>query len=51
MSHFIIDCSENILELISPDELMQIVYESAETSGLFACQFHKYYLIIFQMLN
>ena len=36
MPHFIIDCSESILQQKSPDEIMQAVYEVAEASGLFA---------------
>ena len=36
MPHFIIECSENIIEQKSPDEIMQAVYETAESSGLFA---------------
>jgi 5-carboxymethyl-2-hydroxymuconate isomerase len=36
MPHFIIDCSENILQQKSPDEIMQAVYEVAEATGLFA---------------
>lgn len=36
MPHFIIDCSENIIEQKSPEEIMQAVYEAAEATGLFA---------------
>jgi 5-carboxymethyl-2-hydroxymuconate isomerase len=36
MPHFIIDCSENIIQQKSPDEIMQAVYDVAEASGLFA---------------
>ncbi len=36
MPHFIIDCSESILSLADPDELMQSVYSAAESTGLFA---------------
>jgi 5-carboxymethyl-2-hydroxymuconate isomerase len=36
MPHFIIDCSENIIKLKSPEEIMQAVYEIAESTGLFA---------------
>ena len=36
MPHFIIDCSENIIQRISPDEIMQAVYDVAEATGLFA---------------
>lgn len=36
MPHFIIDCSENVLRQRPPEEIMQAVYDVAETSGLFA---------------
>ena len=36
MPHFIIDCSESILSLADPDELMQSVYVAAASTGLFA---------------
>jgi 5-carboxymethyl-2-hydroxymuconate isomerase len=36
MPHFIIDCSENIIQQKSPDEIMQAVYKVAEATGLFA---------------
>ena len=36
MPHFIIDCSESILSLANPDELMRSVYGAAEATGLFA---------------
>jgi 5-carboxymethyl-2-hydroxymuconate isomerase len=36
MPHFIIDCSENVLQQKSPDEIMQAVYNVAEATGLFA---------------
>ena len=36
MPHFIIDCSESILRLADPDELMQSVYAAAESTGFFA---------------
>jgi 5-carboxymethyl-2-hydroxymuconate isomerase len=36
MPHFVIDCSEEILQLRSPVEIMQAVYETAESTGLFA---------------
>lgn len=36
MPHFTIDCSENILELKTAEEIMQAVYEVAEATGLFA---------------
>ena len=36
LPHFIIDCSESILDLIEPTDLLQAVYTAAETTGLFA---------------
>jgi 5-carboxymethyl-2-hydroxymuconate isomerase len=36
MPHFIIDCSENVINQRTPDEIMQEVYDVAEASGLFA---------------
>lgn len=36
MPHFIIDCSESVLSLADPDELMRSVYAAAESTGLFA---------------
>lgn len=35
MPHFVIHCSENILELRSPEEIMQEIYNSAESTSLF----------------
>ena len=34
--HFIIDCSENIIQIKTPEEIMQAVYDAAESTGLFA---------------
>ena len=36
MPHFIIDCSENVIEQKSPEQIMQAVYDVAEATGLFA---------------
>jgi 5-carboxymethyl-2-hydroxymuconate isomerase len=36
MPHFVIDCSESVLSLAAPDELMRSVYDAAESTGLFA---------------
>lgn len=36
MPHFIIDCSQDILQQRTPDELMDAVYEVADATGLFA---------------
>lgn len=35
MPHFVIDCSENIINLKSPQEIIQKVYNTAEASNLF----------------
>jgi len=35
MPHFVIDCSENILNKKTPNEIIKRVYDSAEASGLF----------------
>ena len=35
MPHFIIDCSKHIIELKTPDEIIQKVYDTAEDSALF----------------
>ena len=35
MPHFIIDCSENILTLKTPEEIIRAVYESTESTNLF----------------
>lgn len=36
MPHFIIECSENLIKDTSKQEVMQLVYEAAEASELFA---------------
>lgn len=36
MPHFIIDCSENVLNQASPETIMQKVYDTAYASNLFA---------------
>ncbi|WP_062059597.1 5-carboxymethyl-2-hydroxymuconate Delta-isomerase [Aquimarina longa] len=36
MPHFILDCSENIITLKSPKEIIQAVYNTADSTGLFA---------------
>lgn len=36
MPHFIIDCSQDILQQITPEEIMNAVYETADSTGLFA---------------
>ena len=35
MPHFIIDCSENVIQQKSPDEIIQAVYDVADATGLF----------------
>ena len=36
MPHFTVDCSENILELKDPKEILDEVFESAFSTGLFS---------------
>ena len=36
MPHFVIDCSENIIKIKSPNEIIQKVYDVAESTELFA---------------
>jgi len=36
MPHFVIECSEDIISLKTPEEIMGAVYEVAEATGLFA---------------
>ena len=35
MPHFVIDCSQNILNKKTPNEIIQRVYDTAVESGLF----------------
>jgi len=35
MPHFVIDCSKNIIKKKSPKEIIQKVYDTAESTGLF----------------
>ena len=35
MPHFVIDCSANIIKIKNPNEVMQIVHDTAEASKLF----------------
>ena len=35
MPHFVIDCSENIIKIKSPKEIIQKVYDTAESTELF----------------
>lgn len=36
MPHFVLDCSENIIQLKSPQEIIQAVYNAAESTELFS---------------
>ena len=36
MPHFVIECSENIIKIKSPEEIISAVYKIAEDTGLFA---------------
>ena len=35
MPHFVLDCSENIIKIKSPQEIIQKVYDTAEATNLF----------------
>src|SRR5215204_105934 len=35
MPHFVIDCSENVLRLRAPEEILREVHDTAEATGLF----------------
>ena len=35
MPHFVIDCSENIIKMESPEKIIQRVYDSVESTNLF----------------
>ena len=35
MPHFVIDCSENIIKIKSPKDIIQKVYDTAESTDLF----------------
>ncbi|AQX09290.1 5-carboxymethyl-2-hydroxymuconate Delta-isomerase [Elizabethkingia ursingii] len=36
MPNFIIDCSQDVIQQVAPDKIMNSVYEAAEETGLFA---------------
>ncbi|MEM9340766.1 MAG: 5-carboxymethyl-2-hydroxymuconate Delta-isomerase [Bacteroidota bacterium] len=36
MPHFIIECSESIIKLQEPEKIIQLVYDLADATGLFA---------------
>lgn len=48
MPHFIIDCSQNIIQERTPDEIMNAVYEVANSTSLFAANDIKVRLRPFQ---
>ena len=48
MPHFVIDCSENVIQQKSPHEIMQAVYDVAEATGLFEANDIKVRLRPFQ---
>lgn len=35
MPHFVVDCSENILQIHSPEEILRQIHDTAEATGLF----------------
>ncbi len=35
MPHFVIDCSKNVIEMTSPDEIIQDVFDAAKSTTLF----------------
>lgn len=35
MPHFVIDCSENIIKIKPPEVIIQKIYDTAESTGLF----------------
>lgn len=48
MPHFVIDCSENILHSKSAEEIISLVYDTAESTGLFNPQAINVRLNIFR---
>lgn len=36
MPHFVVDCSERVIKLETPEKIMQKVYDTAASTGLFA---------------
>jgi 5-carboxymethyl-2-hydroxymuconate isomerase len=51
MPHFVIDCSKNIIELNSPEEIIQNVYDAAESSKLFKPEDIKVRITPFEHYN
>ena len=48
MPHFIIDCSQDILQQITANETMNIIYDAADSTGLFAANDIKVRLIPYE---
>lgn len=51
MPHFVIDCSEQIIKLKSPESIMQIVYDAAKSTELFIPEEIKVRITAFQHYN
>lgn len=51
MPHFVIDCSEQIIKLKTPETIMQNVYDTAQLTGLFAPNDIKVRINPFQYYN
>ncbi|WP_273273321.1 5-carboxymethyl-2-hydroxymuconate Delta-isomerase [Maribacter polysiphoniae] len=51
MPHFVIDCSEHIIKLKTPETIMQKVYDTAQSTGLFAPEDIKVRINPFQYYN
>ena len=51
MPHFVIDCSEQIIKLKSPQEIIQKVYDAAESTKLFLPEEIKVRVSPFQHYN
>jgi len=51
MPHFVIDCSENIIKLKSPEIIMKKVYETAKSTNLFHSHEIKVRINLYQHYN
>jgi len=51
MPHFVIDCSEQIIKLKTPENIMQKVYDTAKSTGLFTPEDIKVRINPFQYYN
>lgn len=51
MPHFVIDCSKQIIEQKSPEDIMQNVYDAANSTGLFQSEDIKVRINPFQYYN